>query len=442
MASSYEADGATEALIAQLMAEDFAEAYTDHMRPIGSHAGDYEEPLTSYERQCLDNPDMEDGEGGWNPPSPTIEPVEGPTLAEGESWDSRINNDPRIESTPAGMSSQDAKPDKDASEGGVELENSLQEVLNTLDYSSEPEEPLHHIQDPIDYHTNAPTQRLTRHASMPIQELVSPTENGRRVISDPSRLESTTDEPPQDPPNPTPFAPTTATHSRLLDLLTTTSTLNLERSNHLNTPANLPSALQTFDSTISTSSLQNNGKGQATDTATTNSNDRMREFMNRYHEAFISKRDAEIAYLKTKKGKGKAREGEDNWDEQLDDEIGYLKTKKGKGKGKGKEREGSNNWDAQLDDGVRGDESFDGGSGMLFLRIPWPDSSRRDREFREAMEAQVHEIWVGEEETVESILRDVAEREEVRERPWGSWGIDAGGRGGGWEKGKGKAVEC
>jgi len=94
--------------------------------------------------------------------------------------------------------------------------------------------------------------------------------------------------------------------------------------------------------------------------------------------------------------------------------------------------------------GEWGDESFDEESGLLLLRVPWPASGARDREMREAMEAQVHEVWVGEEETVGSILMDIRGRDEVRGRAWGNWGVDDG-HGDGAErqgKGKGKAVEC
>lgn len=74
MASSSDVDAATEALIAQLMAEDLGESYNRHSAPIGASYHDYEEPLSSYERQCLDageDPDEEGGEAsGWVPEDP------------------------------------------------------------------------------------------------------------------------------------------------------------------------------------------------------------------------------------------------------------------------------------------------------------------------------------------------------------------------------------
>ena len=64
-------DPATAALIAQLMAEDLDKAYESQYRPIGASWHDYEEPLTSYERQCLDaenDPDWQgDERSGWDP---------------------------------------------------------------------------------------------------------------------------------------------------------------------------------------------------------------------------------------------------------------------------------------------------------------------------------------------------------------------------------------
>ena len=71
MASSPDIDAASAALIAKLMAEDLGEAYESHSLPIGASWQDYEEPLSSYERQCLDAENDPDGRGdersGWGP---------------------------------------------------------------------------------------------------------------------------------------------------------------------------------------------------------------------------------------------------------------------------------------------------------------------------------------------------------------------------------------
>lgn len=96
-------EAATRALIAQLAAEDMAELNARHSsNGIGSHAGDYEEPLTSYQRQVLENPNAVDGEGGWDPPTPPANGWdEDHAGLPDQAWDSNFNADPRIESTPA-----------------------------------------------------------------------------------------------------------------------------------------------------------------------------------------------------------------------------------------------------------------------------------------------------------------------------------------------------
>ena len=62
-------DAETEKLIAQLIASDLEESYQSSSAPIGASWEDYEEPLSSYERQCLDAENCSDGEseggGGW-----------------------------------------------------------------------------------------------------------------------------------------------------------------------------------------------------------------------------------------------------------------------------------------------------------------------------------------------------------------------------------------
>ncbi len=40
---------------------------------------------------------MEDGEGGWNPPTPRVTPAESLALPEGRTWDSTSNTDPSID---------------------------------------------------------------------------------------------------------------------------------------------------------------------------------------------------------------------------------------------------------------------------------------------------------------------------------------------------------
>ena len=73
---------------------------------------------------------------------------------------------------------------------------------------------------------------------------------------------------------------------------------------------------------------------------------------------------------------------------------------------------------------------MDKASGLPLLRIPWPGSSPGERAFAETMEGVVHEIRIGEEESVDSILMDMWKKEELEVMECRRD-----------EKGKGKAVE-
>ncbi|CAF9941557.1 hypothetical protein IMSHALPRED_002781 [Imshaugia aleurites] len=110
MASSSDDAAATETLIAQLMAEDLGESYYRHSAPVGASYHDYEEPLSSYERQCLDAANHPDEEGeagsGWGLEDPdevntAMAPDEGPHptgQSDGSKWDSRfVNEDGLVE---------------------------------------------------------------------------------------------------------------------------------------------------------------------------------------------------------------------------------------------------------------------------------------------------------------------------------------------------------
>jgi len=78
-------DAATEALIAQMVADDFDDydelSYAANTRPIGASYHDYENPMTSYERQCLDADPNDDGLG-W---AGEVNPAEAPQID--QSWD-------------------------------------------------------------------------------------------------------------------------------------------------------------------------------------------------------------------------------------------------------------------------------------------------------------------------------------------------------------------
>lgn len=125
-------DAATEALIAQLMADDLGESYYAYSAPIGASYQDYEEPLSSYERQCLDAKDNTNEEGeagsGWGPEFPdevdgatdgalypTGPPDEGASESSKEGWNSRfVDEDGQVQSHTASKQSQQvAEADED-----------------------------------------------------------------------------------------------------------------------------------------------------------------------------------------------------------------------------------------------------------------------------------------------------------------------------------------
>lgn len=110
------------------MAEDLGESYHRHSAPIGASYHDYEEPLSSYERQCLDaenNPDEEGGEGfGWGPEYPDeVNGVSAPdeeglysTEPAGEgTWDSSfVNEDGLVQQhSPIDQPPKSAEADED-----------------------------------------------------------------------------------------------------------------------------------------------------------------------------------------------------------------------------------------------------------------------------------------------------------------------------------------
>ncbi len=374
MASSVP-DAATEALIAQLVAQDLGDVYNDAHRPIGSWYGDYEDPLTSYERQVLEHPDMEDGEGGWNPLTPRLDPVEGPSiLAEGVPWDSSVNEDPAIEPTLLRT---------------VVEENPL--VVGPEHGSDEnhagvsAEEPLHHLNDPIHYHSpDKPTLTNPRHVSQPANELRSPTIDARRNITDPPHLETTIHhnfnypseiEPSRSasPLAPEPISPVVPARSESppfpSDLFRSSIATNeLLLDWHMAEPAS-PDA----------SPFKNKGKAPAD------------QFTNEERSQRRAKAQATLS---------------NSWES---DDQGTASKRKGKGK-------------ARADDDVDIDKDSDLGTdeetGLPFLRIPWPGMTPGEKAFRDAMERIVVEVRVGEEETVDSILMGIMERDAGKETVW------------------------
>ena len=196
MASS-DTDAATEALIAQMIAGDLGEAYTDQLRPIGSHYGDYEDPLSSYERHRLENPDIEDEAEDWDLPPPRAEPAEGEgssiPLPEGALWDSSVNEDPRIDSTPATRASDQITPMENWDDESTDHMDTTDDGSQT-EFDPDVPSPTHQLHDPIHYHDpDTPTIQSPRHVSQPIHEprlgyIAAPPSS--RHGSSPSQLET------------------------------------------------------------------------------------------------------------------------------------------------------------------------------------------------------------------------------------------------------------
>ena len=142
MASFSDIDAATESLIAQLIAEDLGESYQWHSAPIGASYHDYEEPLSSYERQCLDaenNPDEDGEEGvGWGPedhdgvkeeaaPDEGLDPTGPP---EQGIWDSRFFNE-------EGQVQEHTAPELSPEAAGVDDDDSHSDQKSCSDPTSE-----------------------------------------------------------------------------------------------------------------------------------------------------------------------------------------------------------------------------------------------------------------------------------------------------------------
>ena len=195
--ASFDTNAATEALIAQMIAEDFGEAHEDQLRPVGSHYGDYEEPLSSYERYRLEHPDIEDEEDDWDPPPPQVDSAEAEVsstpLPEGASWDNSINEDSRIDSTPATQCShQNTSTENWEGESIDQIDTTEDDSQTEID--PDMPSPTHHLHDPIHYHSpNTPTVQSPRHISQPTHEPRLPYTAAPprpRNTTSPSQLES------------------------------------------------------------------------------------------------------------------------------------------------------------------------------------------------------------------------------------------------------------
>ena len=338
MDSSY-VDAETEALIAQLMAEDLGESYQSHSAPIGASYHDYEEPLSSYERQCLDaenNPDQEGEEGsGWGPEDSdgvngTYAPVEGfkstePT-AEG-TWISRfVNEDGQVQehitteqSPPDG---DDDESDSSSDSNGDSTDHSTRVV--SLPAYSVPPNPAGEIRN-----MSAPTTLHTQPTPDVWPEPIPVPHDHLEPAEHPSLPESSI------PPNPPP--PNEAL------------------------PASSRSAIEgLWDDGLDYSSHK--GKGRAVRAYD--------EFKRGLRNSERKGRDLDVSDLDRDKEKDT---DDDGGDEEIRDEC------------------------------------------LRFVRIPWP-SPETDEFLCQREDANVVEIRVGDDETLESILRDISLREERRKK--------------------------
>lgn len=347
MTSSSGVDAATEALIAQLMAEDLGESYYRHSTPIGASYHDYEEPLSSYERQCLDaenNPDEEGEEGsGWGPEDsdevsgavapdeglyPTGPTNEGTWDSANENWDSRyVDEDGQVqEHTASGQSPQAAGANEDdnhsdsnscSSPTNEELTGAPSRVVSppAYDVPNNPADETHNISAP-----------------MTLPTLSTPgVPDGHLDPSDHSSHRE-------------PFIP--SFHLAPNEWLPASSGLEVEGQ---------------WDDGLDCSSSK--GKGKAV-----------------------------RAYDEFKRG---LRDGEkESWDPNIAD----LEHRRAEDADSDSEEEGE----------VRDED-------IPFISIPWP-CAENDELLSRREDAEVVEIRVGDDETLESILRDISLRDERRQK--------------------------
>ena len=167
--SAAEDDAATEALIAQLIAEDL-DVNIDSLR-VGASVEDYEDPLSSYERGLLEDPDHVthgDDSCTWGDsgtfPNEDVSPTKtviGKHTVEGEGWDMEV------------AKGVDEQPHTATSDHGDEAKEEEQEQ-NTK----------YHLSDEVYLRSDAETNGLTQTVSVPGQIPCQPVKEPRRNISD------------------------------------------------------------------------------------------------------------------------------------------------------------------------------------------------------------------------------------------------------------------
>ncbi len=359
MASS-NIDADTEALIAQLMAEDFGESYQAHCAPIGASYHDYEEPLSSYERQCLDAENDPDdiGEGsGWGPDSidgvnEAAAPDEGldSTGPPGEdNWDSRfVDEDGQVQDHTAPEQSPQAVNEDNTHSDSVSCSNPTSEDLTVSPAPA----------------TSPPTDNVTTNpvAETPIisASTTQPTQPTTEICTEPIRI-------PCNHPSPSdqhePSIPSS----------------HLKQPNEPLPPSRGRDVESQWDDGLDYSSSKGKGKAvRAYD-----------EFKRGLRDAERESRDPKFAQ-RNRERRNAEYEGEDEEQEEDDDDE-------------------DDDYDEEEEEGEIRDED------LPFVRIPWP-CAEKDELLARREDAAVVEIRVGDEETLESILRDIERRDDERRR--------------------------
>ena len=348
--AALQADAATEALIAQLMAEDFGEAYADQVRPLGSWYGDYEDPLTSYQRQCLENPNMPDGDGSWDPVSPVLSPApsaDPAPLPEWQMWDSGVNDDFWCESTsPADPVDQSTKSNGENESGSEKGED--------RDMGGVTIEPLAHNYES----THTPIEPDTHQNVVFLEEFGSTHTSPILDTPDPFDDETTIDE--NDNHSPAEKEKRETTPSIITTNTPPLPDLKLPFHTRSTTPKPIPRD-PSIPQNLSTNEL-----------------------------LLDSNYDIDLS---TAKNKGKAK--------------APITSTHSPHKHKRRNAKSSRGIDSESSEDSDDTQSIDSASGPRLLRVPWMGRrmGRGEKAFAEAMEKVVVEVRVGKEETLEGILR-------------------------------------
>lgn len=368
------------------MAEDLGESYHRHSAPIGASYHDYEEPLSSYERQCLDaanNPDEDGGEGsGWGPEYPDeVNGVSAPdeeglysTEPAGEgTWDSSfVNEDGQIQQhSPIEQSPKLAEADEDGQvQGHIVPEQSPQAAETGED--GRVQEHLAPEQSPQVARAEAPGNH-SETSSSPNPQIEERSGSPTRIVSLPAfnvptnpageirNLSAPMTLPTQPIPNVCP-GPFRLPCDHLDPSHHTSHRESFVPSSHFSPNEQLPAS-----SGWEVKGLWDDGLDYS-----------------------------------TSKGKGKAVRAYDEFRRGLRD--GEKDSREPNVADLERNEEPATEHDSEDEDEIRDED-------MPFIYIPWP-STEHDELLSRREDAEVVEIRVGDDETLESILRDISLRDE------------------------------